>query len=381
MELKRGITMYISPPVIHIAFNSDEIDRVAKPIIETKTDRAYIFTFYKEWINPETNKNEYKVDQNLKRYKEIVKILNEKGIEVINDVPEKLKNIKDESGNKLDGIPVSYHDYVEIMQKISKIIFDERFKNEQVDIKINLAVGSKITAIAAIDCARFWNIDAIYVIPESWDQRDSLEDTLSSGKMQCVLPPKFEMKQPPDKLIESLIVINDQFEENKSKIRNNLEKIEKIMNINIINDLDDLNSISSIHKAYLRVSDAKKDDFSENSRKKIDKMLNEIVNMIQENKYGILKSKLLYLLRLKNLVESKKYDNIPINEKLTSKQLSAFYGALNKQIIEPMTDWNLISQSNDIRNKKIQITNQGFLYLKIFKNKAIYNEKAFNFNI
>ncbi|MBD3229981.1 MAG: hypothetical protein GF329_17495 [Candidatus Lokiarchaeota archaeon] len=370
----------ISNPVVHIAFNSDEIDRVTKPIIQTKTDRAYIFTFYKERIDQETNKKEYKVDQNLQRYEQVVKILENKGIKVIRNVPERLKHIKDELGNPIDGIPVSYHDYVEIMQKISKIIFKERLENQNVDIKINLAVGSKITAIASIDCARFWDVDAIYVIPEIWDQRSSPDEPLSSGRMQCVLPPKFDMKHPPDKLIQALMIINDEFEENKRKIRKNLEKIETLMKIQITEDLENLNSMSSIQKAYLKVSEENKDNLSTNTRKKIDELLKEIVIMIQENKYGILKSKLMDILRRNNLVISRKYNHIPVEKKLTAKQLSAFYGAMNKQIIKPMKHWNLIEETDDRRNKKILLTQEGYLYLKMFENMIIYNKKIFKMN-
>jgi hypothetical protein len=367
----------ISPPVVHIAFNSDEVDRVIKPIIETKTDKAYIFTFYKEWINHDTNKEDYQLDQNLNRYKEIADILHKEGIELVRDVPERLNNIKDGSGNKIDGIPVSYHDYVEIMQKVSKIIFDERFKNKNVDIKINIAVGSKITAIAGIDCARFWDIDAIYVIPEFWDQKKSPNEPLSSGKMFCVLPPKFEMKQPPDELIQALITINDRFEQTQLKIQDDLREIEKLLEIKIIEDLVDKQNFSGIQEAYIKISKAKKKGISKNTKIRIDQLLQEIVVLIQEKNYGILKPDLLELLRRKNLVKSRKYDHIPIDQKLSAKQKSAYYGVMNKQIIEPMTNWNLIIESNDKRNKKIQITDEGLLYLKIFKNKVLYNIKFF----
>jgi len=131
---------------IHISFNGDEVERITNPIIQGKADKAYIFTFYKEWIDNDTAEKKFQLDQNLNRYNDVCKILKEHKIEVVKDIPDSLKAVKDASGNKIDGIPVSYHDYVEVMQKLSEIIFNERLKDKNVNIHINVAVGSKITA-------------------------------------------------------------------------------------------------------------------------------------------------------------------------------------------------------------------------------------------
>ncbi|MHA1753832.1 MAG: HFX_2341 family transcriptional regulator domain-containing protein [Candidatus Helarchaeota archaeon] len=358
---------------IHIAFNGDEIERVTDPIIKSKADKVYIFTFYKEWTDPETGEKKFQVDQNLDKYQEVKKQLESAGIEVVKNVPKSLQNIQDPMGNYLDGIPVSYHDYVEIMQKISEIIINERIKDKNVNISLNLAVGSKITAIAGLDCARFWNINVYYVIPEFWDQRKNMDEPLSSGKMVCISPPHFEMKRPSNKLIRALKVINDIFEENKKIINDNYKKIEKITGLELTDNELNTKNVLDYEPLYEQINKVK-EGLSSNQKKIIDQLHQEIIVKLQENQMGVKKSKLLKHLRLAHLVSSNKYDNIPISSKLAGKELSTFYGAMNKQIIHPLKEWNLIKENDTHKNKSIQITEYGKLFLKIFKYILIYED-------
>ncbi|MHA1269158.1 MAG: HFX_2341 family transcriptional regulator domain-containing protein [Candidatus Helarchaeota archaeon] len=358
-------------PIIHIAFNGNEIERITYPIIESKADRAYIFTFCKEYIDEKTGEKKYQIDQNLNRYKEIERQLSEAKIEVIKDVPNHLKKIKDENGIYFDGIPVSYHNYVETIQKISKIIFDERNKNKDVYIHINIAVGSKITAIAGLDSARFWNVNAYYVIPEFWDQRENKNSTISSGQMEYLITPKYQIKRPSDKLLYSLKIINDIFENNTNKISENFKKIEKILGIDLSFDPLHIKSSSEYEKIYNLIENAKV-KLSKNNRKQIDQLQHEIISNLKENNTGLKKSKLLEYFRKYQLLSSNKYENISANEKISGKILSTFYGAMNKQILEPLKEWNLIVELNKYKNKTIKLTDYGHLFLKIFKYDLKY---------
>lgn len=127
----------------------------------------------------------------MKEYKEIENKLRENYIEVIQQ-------------------GVNLLDYVDIIQNISKIVKLERENNPDTEILINLSVGTKITAIAAMDACRFWDCKPYYVVGEKYiSEKEITQETrsLSSGKMDIFTPPVFKLIKPTQTLIEALKII------------------------------------------------------------------------------------------------------------------------------------------------------------------------------
>lgn len=165
---------------IHIAFQGFEIERISDPIIRMKADRAYLFIYQDE-----------KTEKFIEECKTIEKQLKDNNIEVIRK-----------------GIDLL--DYVAVIQNVSKVIKDEREKDPQVKIFINISVGTKITAIAGMDACRFWDCFPYYVKGENYiSEKEITKNTraLSSGKMETLQPPLFQLKKPPPNLIEALKII------------------------------------------------------------------------------------------------------------------------------------------------------------------------------
>jgi len=105
---------------------------------------------------------------------------------------------------------INIHDYIDVIQNVSLVIKSEREANPSTSIFINLSVGTKITAIAAMDACRFWNCKPYYVIPEYYlPETEVTKQTtaLSSGKMEIFEPPIFQINKPSPKLIEALKII------------------------------------------------------------------------------------------------------------------------------------------------------------------------------
>ncbi|NVM02223.1 MAG: hypothetical protein HWN67_07795 [Candidatus Helarchaeota archaeon] len=163
---------------IHIAFQGFEVDRIAKPIIKFKGDKAYIFIFRDE-----------KTEQFIKQHNLIKQELEKINIETIS-------------------INAEIHDYNNVIQKISQIIKDEREKNASCEIFINISVGTKITAIAGMDACRIWNCTPYYVLPEYYiPEDDGKKQSLSKGIKDIFSPPQFEIVKPEANLIQALKIL------------------------------------------------------------------------------------------------------------------------------------------------------------------------------
>ncbi|MHA1377210.1 MAG: HFX_2341 family transcriptional regulator domain-containing protein [Candidatus Helarchaeota archaeon] len=163
---------------IHIAFQGKETDRISEPIIKYKADKAYIFIFKDEKT--------------------------EKFMEQHNIIKQKLKN------NNIDAVTVNseIHSYNDVIQNISKIIKQEREKNPACEIFINISVGTKITAVAAMDACRLWRCSPYYVLPLEYLPENQDDDlSLSKGIKDIIYPPHFEMVKPETHLIEALKII------------------------------------------------------------------------------------------------------------------------------------------------------------------------------
>jgi len=145
-----------------------------------QANRAYLFIFKDE-----------QTEQFMEQYSAVEKQLKEHNIEVIKK-----------------GIDI--YNYTEVIQSISLIIKDERERNPDTKIYINLSVGTKITAIAAMDACRFWDCTPYYVIGEHYipEKAVSKQTTaLSYGKMEIFTPPTFKLIKPEPHLIEALKII------------------------------------------------------------------------------------------------------------------------------------------------------------------------------
>ncbi|NVM28578.1 MAG: hypothetical protein HWN65_07020 [Candidatus Helarchaeota archaeon] len=231
---------------IHIAFQGPEVERISYPIIQIKADRAYIFIFQDE-----------STEKFIKQYHLIEKQLKESNIEVV------------QKG-------VNIHNYIEIIQNISKIIKSEREENPNTEIFINLSVGTKLTAIAAMDACRFWDCIPYYVIAEHYiSELEVTKNTiaLSSGKMEIFQPPIFKLNKPKPNIIEALKIIAvkeggiHKKEFRKKLLAKNLLKIQKKYD-----DPKDPNKLSAEYMAmnhqylkplqdeweYIHVSDARR---------------------------------------------------------------------------------------------------------------------------
>ena len=147
-----------------------------------------------------------------------------------------IKNTLEE--NKIEVVQkgVNIHDYIDVIQNISKVIKSERGNDPRTEIFINLSVGTKITAIAAMDACRFWDCIPYYVVPEHYiSEKEVTKDTiaLSSGEMEIFEPPTFKLTKPQPILIEALKIIEEKGtgihkkEFRKKLLARNMLKIQK----------------------------------------------------------------------------------------------------------------------------------------------------------
>ena len=153
------------------------MERISEPIIRMKGDKAYIFIY-----------KDVKTEKFISQHQEVQKQLQEDKIEVVQ-------------------IGIEIHDYIQVIQNISKIVKAEREANLETEIFINISVGTKITAIAAMDACRFWDCTPYYVQGEEYMQDTSSKGALSSGAMDIFLPPIFKVQKPAAKLIDALRII------------------------------------------------------------------------------------------------------------------------------------------------------------------------------
>jgi len=169
-------------------------------------NRAYIFILQDE-------KTEHFMDQ----YHAIEKKLQENNIEIIRT-------------------GINLHNYTDVIQNISLIVKNERETNFETKFFINLSVGTKITAIAAMDACRFWDCTPYYVISEHYIPETAISkqtQALSYGKMEIFLPPVFKLIKPEPNLIEALKIIAEKStgiykkDFRKKLLTKNLLKIQK----------------------------------------------------------------------------------------------------------------------------------------------------------
>lgn len=107
-------------------------------------------------------------------------------------------------------IGIDLHNYTNIIQNVSLIIKNERESNFETKFFVNLSVGTKITAIAAMDACRFWDCTPYYVIGEHYIPEKAISkktQALSYGKMEIFIPPVFQLLKPESPLIEALKIV------------------------------------------------------------------------------------------------------------------------------------------------------------------------------
>jgi hypothetical protein len=141
---------------------------------------------------------------------------------------------------------VDYTNYIQIIQKLSKIIKDEREEDPNTRIFINVASGSKITAIASIEASKLWDCDVYYVYSTKYDP--SGEGPVHKGEMKIKTPITFPIKKPDKKIIEILQFIQELIKE-RYKRKPSDESIRKfIYKKNLIEQLFDQKLITLINK-------------------------------------------------------------------------------------------------------------------------------------
>ncbi|MBD3197834.1 MAG: hypothetical protein GF317_22475 [Candidatus Lokiarchaeota archaeon] len=170
---------------IHIVFNSNEESRITFPILEHSPNTLYYFTA----VIRDTGQK----DENLSFYEKNIHILRKKipQLEIINR-------------------EVDYTNYIEIIQEISKIIDEERKKNNNCKIYINISSGSKMTAVASIEASKLWNCEVYYVYSTLYDP--SGDGPQHKGDMIIKTPITFPIKKPDEIYIKILKFISQLIE-------------------------------------------------------------------------------------------------------------------------------------------------------------------------
>jgi len=123
-----------------------------------------------------------------------------------------IENQLKENNIELISKGIDLHSYVDVIQNISLIIKNERDNNSETKFFVNLSVGTKITAIAAMDACRFWDCTPYYVRSEHYIPEKAVSkqtQALSYGKMEIFSPPIFKIIKPESNLIEALKIINE----------------------------------------------------------------------------------------------------------------------------------------------------------------------------
>lgn len=255
----------IFEPQIHIAFNSDEHERITFPIISSKPNKLYYFK-----ADLVKMLSAYKYDSYFE--KNVIYIM--KKLPTI-DIIEK---------------QIDLTNYFEIIQEISKIIRFERESNLNSKFYINIGSGSKLTAIASLEAAKIWNIETFYVYSQDIELGIGPKH---KGKMIMIPIKGFPIQKPDTDLIKVIKIIEKMIPKNRK----------------------------FVYKKHL-----------------LDELKNKgLLDLLKENKdYEKLKS--------------------------------AEYMTLNQRYLNPLEkDLKYIEISDDKRNKKIFLTDEGERVLKIFK--------------
>lgn len=183
---------------IHVVFNAKEHGRITEYVVRSKADRVYYFSHY----SPEqSDKNESNQRHNLEVLRETLP-----SAEVIER-------------------RVNYTDYFAIIQAISKIVRDEREKNPNNQIFINLGTGSKITAIAGLDAAKLWAFRPYYVYSHDYDPE---RNPVHAGEMQLFEIPQFKIDRPDPVLVKALKIIAELGKKNQGMYKKTfIETLDK----------------------------------------------------------------------------------------------------------------------------------------------------------
>ncbi|MEJ2248317.1 MAG: DUF6293 family protein [Candidatus Lokiarchaeota archaeon] len=167
---------------VHIVFNSNEEKRITEPILRHIPNKLYYFTAF--------IKDTGQKDENMEFFERNIKLLKEK-------IPS-LEIIQDE---------IDYTNYIEIIQKISKIIKKETENGKESEIFINVSSGSKITAIASVEASKLWKCKIYYIYSTQYDPQG--EGPAHKGKMIIKTPITFPTQKPDKIYIDILKLIDD----------------------------------------------------------------------------------------------------------------------------------------------------------------------------
>jgi len=176
-------------PQIHIVFNTNEEDRITKPILDNPPHKLYYFTADIQKTNQK--------DENLKYFQKNTTLLKER-------LPH-LEIIQKE---------VDYINYIEVLQKLSKIVKKERKLNPNCKIYINIGSGSKITAIASIEASKLWTLEYYYAYAKKYDP--SGKGARHKGEIFIDKPITFPIQKPDLLHIRILKLIKELIEERQA---------------------------------------------------------------------------------------------------------------------------------------------------------------------
>ena len=262
---------------IHITFNSEEDKRIVEPILKQQPDKIYYFKAYIE----KTGQKDQHLD-----------FLEKNVAWIRKELPNAEIIIQD----------IDYTNYIKVIQEISLIIKNERKKNLECEILINMGCGSKITALASAEAARLWDCKVIYVFSTLYDP--SHEGARHKGKFFIFEPPVFPALKPDAELIEVLKLLN------------------KCINL---------------------------------------KYKDKDIDVPEEQKF-IYKKKFIEFLKSSGKLPLRKKSEDP------QKLKSSYYMMANKRYLDPLEkELQYITISEDKRNKKIYLTENGKNVLEIFR--------------
>jgi hypothetical protein len=250
-----------------IFFLADEDERLLVPVRRWNPDRIYIFIFENETIDI--------------NYKEKYPLI-EKGIKIY----------------------CNFTEYYQVIQELSKIIKDEKERDKNVEIVMNCATGSKISAIATVDASRLWKIKTIYIYSKDYDPKRSPKH---KGEMTFFNPPIFPIRKPAWLHVEVLRTIAE---------------------------IIDLNQQSGAYGDDLET---------------------------EADRDYVMKSRLQDTLQAKKLISGKSYEDSDRNKK-SGEQM-----ALKQQILDPLAKSGYVKLEKEARSKKVFLTEEGQIVAKIFK--------------
>ncbi|MHA1283253.1 MAG: HFX_2341 family transcriptional regulator domain-containing protein [Promethearchaeota archaeon] len=172
-----------------MVFNCPEEKRITEPILQKPPIHLYYFTAY---IKSTGQKDEHMDFFN-------------KNVEVLQRELPNLEIIQKE---------IDYTDYLEVIQEISKIVKEEREKNPDCEICINLGSGSKMTALASAEASSLWNCSPYYVHSTYYNPQPA--GPRHEGEIIVKTPVLFPLIKPDEELIMILKIIDNLMEEKYS---------------------------------------------------------------------------------------------------------------------------------------------------------------------